>query len=474
MRRNPLKHTIPCLLAATLLTTAVGNPATAQSADEETPKKSDSQLALAKVDGLLIGRNFDRALEVAKEAVAKSSDSFSLTALGEAELALGHFNEAGQAFFEASKAQPVAARAHSGLATLFLAERRMKNARAHALEAFKMDPEDPRVQFIAGRLSYPSELEQSDQRRPPCTLASKAKATKIDLRQFRPEPGYENRFGVEMKINGGKPIRTLLDTGASGVLISQKLAAQLGAEKLSETQFFGIGDDGPRKADRALVDEIQFGNVVYRDCVVYVLEDAAFEHGETRAIVGIDVLWKQFLVTIDVPQMRLLLSPQPPLPTNEKGEIASFDYDRDMSLAEQGWTPIRIYRGDVIVPTLLDRKVTTYLILDTGAWATVLSKRVADQLGRLRESSIKIVGISGEEENVWEIHGDTEMIMAGLSQEHRNVKVVDADRFGSGGFIGYSLLQHTEVTIDERNAMIKIVPGKIKRKPSKSRPGSGG
>ena len=92
----------------------------------------------------------------------------------------------------------------------------------------------------------------------------------------------------------------------------------------------------------------------------------------------------------------------------------------------------------------------------------VIGRQIQD-LGAQGQSLVVLLGV----------HGDTEMIMAGLSQEHRNVKVLDTDRFGSGGFIGYSLLQHTEVTIDERNAMIKIVPGKIKRKPSKSRPGSG-
>ena len=131
-----------------------------------------------------------------------------------------------------------------------------------------------------------------------------------------------------------------------------------------------------------------------------------------------------------------------------------------------------MFGHNVILPALIDNRVETYFLLDTGAWATVLSKRLGDRLGRLRESNVVIRGVSGETRAVEEIHGDTLLIFPGVQQEHRNVKVLDLDHIGRsgagiGGVIGYSLLQYMELTLDGRRGLVRMVPGKVRRRPSR-------
>ncbi len=436
-------------------------------------------LALLRLDRL------DEAKSTADKLASQDPDSSSSLALkGRVALRLADLNGAGAAFYQAAQIEPPSSDAQLGLARLFLAERRRRSAVKYLRLALDQGASgfwsdlalelltDEELEQLIPRMSDPKSWRLAFENRDSCRLASPRKTYDLKLRQFRPKPGRDDRLGFNTAVNDDKPQRTLLDTGASGITIAQSIAQRVGAKRIGSTQILGVGDEGARDAWLGVVERISVGNLEYRDCVVSVMDDEVFGDGEAQLIAGIDWLWNDFLVTMDVPQLRLVLTAHPAWHEADPKHQRQEPYERSNSSVPQGWAPVRLFGHDVIMPALIDNEIETYFLLDTGAWATVLSTRIGEQLGRLRASNVVIQGISGEVETVQEIHGDTVLLFPGVQQEHRNIKVIDLDRFGRrdsgfGGVIGYSLLQYMEVTIDGRRGLIRMVPGKVKRRPSR-------
>ncbi|REJ82735.1 MAG: hypothetical protein DWQ36_06515 [Acidobacteria bacterium] len=462
--------------------------------------RSSAEWGHLRVHGLIDSGRLDEALSAARAAIeSDAGSSLRHVTLADAALALGDFNLAGQSYYQGATLPPVDGRANLGLARLFQAERRLQSAQRELRAALERRATDSRAGDLALALlpadeigrwydleASPSELLGSGvateslaellEQRGDCSLTSPRRSYEIPLRQLRPRPGWDDRIGIEMRFGGAVEERVLLDTGASGLLISRSLAEAAGAERLRDTVVRGIGDEGARQAFVARVDRISAGDVVYENCLVRVVDDEVMTGSHGGAILGIDGLWDDFLITLDIPRLRMVLEPHPPFPALPGGEPDRWRYERDLRSLEPGWAPVRLFGHYVILPALLDEKVETYFLLDTGAWATILSQRVADQLGvDQRESSIQIQGLSGTVEVVPEVHGDVTLMFPGVQQEHRNLKILDLDRHargggvGFGGIIGYSLLRFTELTIDGRRALVRIVPGEVRRRPTRIR-----
>jgi tetratricopeptide (TPR) repeat protein len=58
-------------------------------------------------------------------------------------------------------------------------------------------------------------------------------------------------YGLRVKLNDRATATLLLDTGASGVIITRKLAERIGASKLSEQGIEGVGKAGPARGYKA-------------------------------------------------------------------------------------------------------------------------------------------------------------------------------------------------------------------------------
>jgi predicted aspartyl protease len=51
-------------------------------------------------------------------------------------------------------------------------------------------------------------------------------------------------YGLPVRINGGRPLKLIFDTGAGGILIHSKAAEKAGIERVASTKIKGIGDAG--------------------------------------------------------------------------------------------------------------------------------------------------------------------------------------------------------------------------------------
>jgi hypothetical protein len=118
----------------------------------------------------------------------------------------------------------------------------------------------------------------------------------------------------------------------------------------------------------------------------------------------------------------------------------------------------------------------SYFLIDSGAWATLMSKRTAEQLGGLRPSRTIVHGLSGQVAQVWTAP-TVVMNVLGVGQKHEDMLVIDLDvhpaRTGIGidGLLGFSFLQHSVLTLDDRNGLVQLELGRLIRKPAQHRPG---
>src|SRR5258708_26704268 len=143
-----------------------------------------------------------------------------------------------------------------------------------------------------------------------CGLVSKVEQTETKLETMYGDSHRLRGIGLSVKLND-RNVRLLLDTGAGGIMVSRKVAEKTGLTRISALHFGGIGDKGLQSGYTAVADHIRIGELEFQDCVVSVSDKSAV--AEEDGLIGADVLGA-YLIDIDLPGMRLKLSPLPKRP----------------------------------------------------------------------------------------------------------------------------------------------------------------
>jgi len=140
-------------------------------------------------------------------------------------------------------------------------------------------------------------------------LASPYQAARIPIEIMRDSPSHFRGWGLKLSINGIKPIVLMLDTGASGIALNDKVAATLGLERETMHNFEvgGIGSGKRLKAHRETARKVDIGGVVFTNYPIEIVEGKV---EEDAGLIGTDV-FAQFLVTIDLPGEQIGLTPFP-------------------------------------------------------------------------------------------------------------------------------------------------------------------
>ena len=142
-----------------------------------------------------------------------------------------------------------------------------------------------------------------------------------------------------------------------------------------------------------------------------------------------------------------------------------------MNTTPPGFYPARVFGKDFVVPVILNDQTQTYFLIDSAAWATLMT---AEQLGRLRPGSMIVHGLSGQ---VAQVRTAPTVVLnvLGVGQTHEDMLVIDLDlhpaRTGIGidGLLGFSFLQHSVLTLDDRNGLVQLELGRLIRKPAPHR-----
>jgi Flp pilus assembly protein TadD/predicted aspartyl protease len=314
-----------------------------------------------------------------------------------------------------------------------------------------------------------------------CQLAQPVETAKVTMwpSNSMNSPSYPpTQSGIDVYING-KRRRFIVDTGASGLVLSKDAAKSMGLTPEAEVKSGGIGDGGLMGTYLAHVDSVKIGGMEFHNCMVHVLESKTMQW--TDGLLGPDV-FRSFLVTLDFPVGELRLSPLPARPdetavaatlgtggeqeegTGEGLTIAQAKKDRYIAPQMKNWTPVFRSGHHLIFPTVLGTNATTKLfIMDTGAGTNLVSIDAAREVTHVSfDSDNKVKGVSGDVKHV----AGTDSLMIQFAHVRQQIPdgalAIDTSSIsrGSGveisGFIGYPILKELLIQIDYRDNLVNV------------------
>jgi Tfp pilus assembly protein PilF/predicted aspartyl protease len=446
------------------------------------PTSAEGQAGLMR--SLLRARELDQADEAAKQAIVAAPQSAVVqAAFGDVGFRTGHFDNAEHGYRTALQLDPNSARGWFGMARMYDMVSMHRKARMAFAKAHELDPTDPQIEeYWFDSRPYPEQLEflkkqehlsvlqkehitflEAAIQKKPWELVGEPKPTEIKLPPYGREETWIDKgsqigvrpvakgFGLSVKFNDRATATLLLDTGAGGIIIGNKLAEKAGVVKFANSYFGGVGDKGPVQGYVGWVDKITIGSVEFRDCIVRVSSknDIVDEAG----LIGADVFDK-FLITLDFREQKLLLSPLPknPNPGEEEGV-----QDRYIAPEMQTYTKIWRFGHFLVVPTVVSDKVMGNFIVDTGASITTITPRLADQITKVTFQGGMIKGVSGTVSRV--LTGDKAVLQfGGMRVRTDDIPVFDHHFNSMGteaaGLISIRTLVQTKMTIDYRDGLV--------------------
>lgn len=469
---------------------------------EKNPDSIASRVGLVRAE--LGAGKLDEALELANRYAAQSPDDALIAdVLGEVRFRRGEIADAAAAFNKSMHADPCLGRVHYDVARYQKLAGNFLTSQKQIDLAHRLAPEDqdisafyerahakPRsaedmIVIFTKRLSKegvdPEEKKRLENRiatlkahgNGSCEITEPVATATMKL---LPELHQNNTFSsvaLEVELNGNRR-RLLVDTGASGLVLTRTAAEKAGLEPEADTRIGGIGDEGAKKGFIAHVDTLRIGGLEFHQCEVEVTDSKS---GEDDGLIGTDV-FGQWLVTVDIPVRELRLAPLPKRPgdnaaakpmgleTNgaEGAEADTVDpHDRYVAPEMEDWS--RIYRQghDIIFPTNVNGMEAKLFLMDTGAFSGTLAPAVAKQIGNLVPTDTIIRGLSGQVGEVFTVDKQVTLDFGHVKQVVRGISVFDMGAIsrGSGfqvtGIIGFTTLRELIISIDYRDNLVKVV-----------------
>ena len=482
------------------------------------PKSPDAYAGLTRV--YLKKKDVKQAFETTNHGLQLNDAPALRVALGEVYFRQGKIHEAETEWVNAINSGRQDPRAYLGLARVRWAISMYKGSRTMIEKAHELDPNDPDINrmwssgltrdqrikyledYLAGDNNDDAETRAAMQhyleflkargkdKRGACHLVGKTVATETPLVRLLVDPSHLRGYGLTVEVNGEKS-KLLLDTGASGIMINRKLAEKSGVTRLSDTDFNGIGDKGPRSGYVALASSLKIGDLEFQNCPVRVMDQRSVV--DESGLIGADV-FSSFLVDLDFPHEKLYLRELPKRPEqaaplitlksdeddSEPGEEEAKDkqqpaqaatakpgppansgpQDRYIAPDMKSYSPVYRFGHMLLVPTTIGDTSAKLFLLDTGAFNNLISPAAAAEVTKVRgDSDTRVRGVSGSVKNVY--RADKAVIQFGhLRQQNEDLVSFDlthqSDVIGTevSGILGFAMLRLLEVKIDYRDGLV--------------------
>lgn len=489
---------------------------------KEHPKSSDGYAGLVRV--YLKQKNVDLAAQTAEQGLKQTDSPRMHVAHAEVLFRQGRINAAETEWVKVINSGYSEARAYLGIARVRDALAMYKSAKEMLDRAHELDPDDPditdqwietlsgpqRVAYIEQSLAGDKNWDADEHRdvanylqylrqramqknQSPCRLVSKVTSTETSLVQLLDDPHHLRAYALNVYLNGRKSA-LMLDTGASGILVSRAVAERAGITRISPTKVGGIGKKGLRDAYVGIADSIKIGALEFQNCPIEVMESRSV--GAEEGLIGADVL-KNFLVDIDFPNEKLKLSPLPARPgasqTNVtlKSEEDDSDDDatngddaqkssdpksaskltssgpQDSYIAPEMKNYNRIYRfgHSLLITTGISQSdkgkfLQKLFLIETGSLNNFISPEAAREITKVHNDSDTIVeGISGRVDKVYSANKAV-LTFGHLRQENQDMTAFDtkpiSDSIGTevSGFLGFTTLRMLDIKIDYRDGLV--------------------
>jgi len=275
----------------------------------------------------------------------------------------------------------------------------------------------------------------------PVELVSPYQKYELKLRPFYPVPNRAAGSLLPVRINGGRPLRMVLDSGAEFIVIGAKAGRSLGISTGSEIELVGLGSK-TAKVGRAAT--VQIGPISFRNCPVAITDRAASEGAD--GVIPLS-LFSQFLLRFDSPGQTLGLIPYP----REGNAVVP------PSRAAAKHNPL-------LVATVLNNKQGGYVVLDTGAFCSAISREVARTLsGFPIAPAVPVVAGTGAATGQ-HVSSAVHFAIAQYDLVPREVVALDLSdlnrHFGVEviGVLGFPELSQYVLTIDYRDGRVEFEP----------------
>jgi hypothetical protein len=261
---------------------------------------------------------------------------------GEIAFRRGNFQDAEKQYREALQLDRKTARARFGLGKLALTRLAAKDAVAEFKAAIELDPKEAVFHlylaegnavlknFAAQKAALQEYLKLAASEDPDRVAEAKAAIETIDalgtvnlgttLAPENPKPipfvTTLNLIFAQVMIDGKGPYRFVVDTGATQVVITEKLAATLGLKAITTTVMHGVGGGGKIESKLYKVNELGIGDVRVTNLPVGTFNDPLVSQ-LADGILGTSVL-SDFVLSVDyastacgrrVPARTILLQP---------------------------------------------------------------------------------------------------------------------------------------------------------------------
>lgn len=275
----------------------------------------------------------------------------------------------------------------------------------------------------------------------PTELVSPYQPYNLKLRPFYPVPSRPAGVLLPTRINGGRPLRLVLDSGSGLIVIGAKDARSVGLSARSDMELVGLGT---RPARVGWAETVEIGPVRYRNCRVALVEGKVVEGAD--GVIPLS-LFSHFLLRLNLPGKMLGLIP----------------YPREQDLAFPS-TPGVTRRDLLMVATVLNGKQSGYVVLDTAAFCSAISDTVARTLsGSHIAPEIRIAAGTGTttgQRVSSAVHfaiakqdlAPNEVVALDLSDLSRHYGVEEI------GVLGFPALLNYVLTVDYRNGRVRIEP----------------
>jgi predicted aspartyl protease len=272
-------------------------------------------------------------------------------------------------------------------------------------------------------------------------------------------------YGSGVKVND-TPSTLLLDTGAGGVVISQRIADKAGVEKIAHQEFGGIGDKPTVAGYVGYAKTLKIGDFEFHDCYVDVLEISMNENAD--GLLGANV-FGHFLVELDFPNQKLRISPLPVDPAvgpekvtlDSSSETITQPHDRYLSPDMKDFFLVYLNGHNLMIPTKLNDQSPFLFILDTGAQNSMVSLAAAKRVGKVTGIDEQVRGIGGKVKKVYRAEG-VHLQFANFRQRVATMTSIDLSHFSDSdgievsGFLGFGMLYMMDIKIDYRDGLLNL------------------
>ena len=316
-----------------------------------------------------------------------------------------------------------------------------------------------------------------------CHMVSDVTSTETNLFPLQSRSGNVQGTGLQVTING-QDSRLLLDTGASGILITSKLASQAGLKSVSDIRMTGVGDKPDIQGHVTYANSVRIGKLEFQNCQVHVVDRL---QTTDEGIIGADV-FSQFLIEMDFPRSTLRLNPLPPRPgeTPAKASLKTSDEepaeDPEGKPSDSGAAPqskaltanyfdryvapemhsyVQTFRIGhmLLVPTKVNESSEKLFLLDSGSFDNTLALDTAQQITKVhRAPRIEVKGINGEVKKVY-VADRVVLDFGHLRQTVPDIVAIDMSRVSRqagtevSGTLGMVMLRLLKVRLDYRDAL---------------------